>query len=76
MQLETPARTISFLYQNHQDTPSEIRDLHESISIPERANPFLSGRLVLSTGPGVGGGFTHFYILRNQYDRNFNLRDK
>ncbi len=34
MQFETPARTISFLYQNHQDTLSKIRDLYKSISMP------------------------------------------
>ncbi len=31
MQFETPACTILFLYQNHQDTPSKIWDLYKSI---------------------------------------------
>jgi hypothetical protein len=35
MQFETRACTILFLYQNHQDTPSEIQDLYKSISIPD-----------------------------------------
>jgi hypothetical protein len=35
MQFETPACTILFLYQNHLDTPSETRDLYESISMPD-----------------------------------------
>ncbi len=35
MQYETLACTILFLYQNHQDTPSEIRDLYEFISMPD-----------------------------------------
>ncbi len=34
MRFEPPAHTISFLYQNHQDTPSEIWDLYKSISMP------------------------------------------
>ncbi len=35
MQIETPAHTISFLYQNYQDTPSKIWDLYESIALPD-----------------------------------------
>ncbi len=35
MQFETPACMISFLYQNLQDTPSEIQDLYKSISMPD-----------------------------------------
>ncbi len=40
MQFETPACTILFLYQNHQDTPSKIRDLYEFISMPDSQPPF------------------------------------
>jgi hypothetical protein len=59
MQFETPTRMISFLYQNHQDTPSEIRDLYESISMPDsqplfgqtRQNThYLQGYTILSPG--------------------------
>ncbi len=35
MQFEMPARTILCSHQNHQDTPSEIRDLYKSISMPD-----------------------------------------
>ncbi len=34
-QFETSAHTISFVYQNHQDTPSKILDLYKSISMPD-----------------------------------------
>jgi hypothetical protein len=39
MRFETPAGTILFLYQNHQDTSSKIQDLYESISMPYSQPP-------------------------------------
>jgi hypothetical protein len=42
MQFETPTRTTLFLYQNHQDTPSKIQDLYESISMPDSQPHFYS----------------------------------
>jgi hypothetical protein len=42
VQFETPARTILFLYQNHQDIPPEIQDLYESISMPDKPSSIFS----------------------------------
>ncbi len=52
MQYETPARTISFLYQNHQDTPSEFRDLYKSIFMPD-SQPRLFSRDESTMAPTV-----------------------
>jgi hypothetical protein len=57
MQFETPACTILFLYQNHQDTPSKIQDLYESISMPD-SQPLSGPSSVLNASLVV-----HFIIL-------------